>query len=449
MQCSAIERKGITIEPDPDNGGLILPEGFRALVVADSVGPTRHIAVNSNGDVFAKLRITRGELGNVAMRDTNSDGRVDIFQRFGDYPNDGSFATEMRIHNGYLYYSSERIVYRQKLSVVNLIPDGKPEILVVDHHPLQWHNAKSLAFDDSGGMYVTFSAPTNACEDWQSVSGASQSSAGVKGINPCPQLVEQAGIWRFSDSRLNQTQIDGKKYATGLRSVVGITWFNDKLYAVLHGRDYLSQHAPQYFTEWDNAILPGEEFIDLEEGDDIGWPYAYYDHYQGKRILAPEYGGDGTKEVHGFKDPIMAFPAHWAPNDLLFYSGNQFPTRYQKGAFVAFHGSTNRNPYPQGGYIVAFVPFKNGKLSKSWELFADGFVGKDTIYQMQEATYRPMGLAEGPDGSLYISESKSGKIWRVFFSGDYEEFGDKQLLIMEKIKKTKSYLNDPERINNN
>src|SRR5258708_3199458 len=89
---------------DADNGGLFLPDGFGALVVAESVGPSRHLAVNNNGDIYVKLRVTTGDAGNLALRDTNNDGKADIVQRFGNYPNDGSFATEMRIHNGYLYF---------------------------------------------------------------------------------------------------------------------------------------------------------------------------------------------------------------------------------------------------------------------------------------------------------------------------------------------------------
>jgi glucose/arabinose dehydrogenase len=196
---------------------------------------------------------------------------------------------------------------------------------------------------------------------------------------------------------------------------------DNSLYAVLHGRDYLHNHAPKYYGEWDNAVLPAEEFLKISENDDFGWPYSYFDPFKHKRMLAPEYGGDGQKEAPGYKLPIMPLPAHWAPNDLLFYKGNQFPHRYKNGAFIAFHGSTNRGPYPQGGYIVAFVPFKNGKFSEEWEVFADGFAGVDTIKQMADAKYRPMGLAEGPDGSLYISESRKGKIWRILFNGDKNE----------------------------
>jgi glucose/arabinose dehydrogenase len=441
---SCQNKKPIVIpSPDKDNGGLFLPDGFGALVVADSVGPTRHLAVNDNGDIYVKLRIIDGDLGNVALRDTNFDGKADIFQRFGNYPNDGSFATEMRIHNGYLYFSSEQVIYRQKLTPSKLIPDSKLERIVIDHHPIQWHNAKSLAFDDRGGMYVTFSAPTNTCE--VKVIAPGNPTPIISTPYPCPQLNDQGGIWRFDENKLEQSQSDGRRFATGLRSVVAISWNEEdnSLYALQHGRDWLSNHAPQYFSQWQNAVLPAEEFIKIKEGDDFGWPYTYYDPFKHKRILSPEYGGDGIKEIYDFVDPIMGLPAHWAPNDLLFYKGNQFPARYKKGAFIAFHGSTNRMPYPQAGYIVAFIPFENGKPTDKWEVFADGFAGVDTIANMSDAKYRPMGLSEGPDGSLYISESKKGKIWRIVFEGDPTKFLEAQLVSMEK-RKSRTYLKIPD-----
>src|SRR5690606_778567 len=140
----------------------------------------------------------------------------------------------------------------------------------------------------------------------------------------------------------------------------------------------------------------------------------------------PEYGGDGVKEGNGAKldAPLVGFPGHFAPQDLLFYKGVQFPARYKDGAFVAFHGSTNRPPYPQAGYIVAFVSMKDGKLTGPWEVFAYGFSGLDTIPTAPDADHRPMGLSEGPDGSLYVSDSQKGKIWRIMFKGDKKAFGE-------------------------
>ena len=100
---------------------------------------------------------------------------------------------------------------------------------------------------------------------------------------------------------------------------------------------------------------------------------------------------------------------------LLFYTGDQFPEHYKNGAFIAFHGSTIRAPYSQAGYFVGFVPFKDGKPSGEWEVFADGFAGMDTIINTTDALCRPMGLAQGPDGSLYVSDSSKGKIWRIMY----------------------------------
>jgi glucose/arabinose dehydrogenase len=315
---------------------------------------------------------------------------------------------------------------------------------MVDEYPIRWHNAKSLAFDNKGGMYVTFSAPTNACEDLRLTAG--DPNAVVKGEFPCSQLNILGGVWRFDENKLEQRQSDGVRFATGLRSIVGITWNKkqDNLYAVNHGRDYLHNHAPDYYSKWQNSVLPSEEFMLIKKDDDFGWPYTYYDHFKNKRMLAPEYGGDGKQEAKGYAEPIMGLPAHWAPNDLLFYTGSQFPDRYKDGAFIAFHGSTNRGPYPQAGYIVAFIPFKNGKPAGNLEVFADGFTQTDLVKQMKDSKYRPMGLAQGPDGSLYISESKNGKIWRVIFNGDRLNFDNKALKQMESLKQ-KSYLRIPDK----
>lgn len=434
------------IEADTLDGGLILPGGFEALVVSEGVGPSRHIAVNDNGDIYVKLRTATGRNGNVALRDTNGNGKADIIERFGDYPNDGKFGTEMKINEGYLYFSSELVVYRQKLINNKLIPIGKPEIIVVDPYPIRWHNAKSLAFDNNDNIYVTFSAPTNACEDWDSKPNT-YSTKDVKGQYPCEQLDILAGIWKFDKNKLGQDISDGERYATGIRSVVGLTWNseNNSLYGVNHGRDFLYNHAPQFYSEWDNTILPAEEFMKIKEGDNFGWPYTYYDHFKNQRMIAPEYGGDGQKTTNEYTEPIMGLPAHWAPNDLLFYTGDQFPERYKNGAFIAFHGSTNRVPYPQAGYVVGFIPFSGGKPNGKLEIFADGFAGREILVDMEDAKYRPMGLAQGPDGSLFISESKKGKIWRVFFSGDKNNFGETELEKMVK-RDQRSYTKIPDKV---
>jgi glucose/arabinose dehydrogenase len=105
-----------------------------------------------------------------------------------------------------------------------------------------------------------------------------------------------------------------------------------------------------------------------------------------------------------------------APNDILFYTGNQFPERYKNGAFIAFHGSWNRGPEPQAGYFVVFQPFKNGKPFGKWEVFADGFSGSPEKTASGRADHRPCGLAQSPDGSLYISDDSKGAIYKLTYS---------------------------------
>lgn len=114
---------------------------------------------------------------------------------------------------------------------------------------------------------------------------------------------------------------------------------------------------------------------------------------------------------------MLAFPGHWAPNDLLFYTGSQFPARYRNGAFIAFHGSWNRAPQRQAGYFVVFVPFIQGEPAREWEIFADDFTGTAApVESPADARFRPMGLAQGADGSLYISDSQRGRVWRVLYT---------------------------------
>ena len=448
LMTGLVQCKSPALPPhDPVNGGLELPGDFEAVVVIDSLdGAARHLVVNSNGDIYVKLRFPSPLGGNAALRDTDNDGKADVIKFFDDYLDRSSYGTSMRIHNGYLYFSSVTRVFRQKLAPGQLVPDSEIELMLTDTQPPRQHDTKPIAFDDKGNMYIPFGAPSDCCQ-------VDDRTPFSPGIDPCPILINRAGIWQFDANKPGQFQKDGRKYATGLRSIVALEWNykTNNLYTVMHGRDYLHSTWPKYFSEWEGAVLPSEEFLLLKEGADAGWPYYYYDQIKGKLLLSPEYGGDGKKEGKGseYTQPIVGFPGHFAPNDLLFYTGNQFPEHYKDGAFIAFHGSTSSAPYPQTGYFIGFVPFKNGAPSGPWEVFANGFAGIDTVVNTHDASYRPMGLAMGPDGSLYISDTEKGKIWRIIYKGDKTKFGKAQLLGMEKLKKEATNIKMPDEVADN
>ena len=239
-----------------------------------------------------------------------------------------------------------------------------------------------------------------------------------KGIDPCPELDLRAGIWKFDPARLYQRYGVSQRFATGIRNAVGLAWNSDlhALYATQHGRDDLHNSYPKLYSVEKSDDTPSEELLKVTAGGDYGWPYCYHDRALGLRVMAPEYGGDANKtgRCEDTKLPIASFPGHWAPDGLLFYRGTQFPVRYRNGAFITFHGSWNRTG-PQDGYKVIFLPFAGGAPVGDGETFADGFAGAEKT--PRGAKHRPVGLAEGPDGSLYISDDQRGRIWRVIYLG--------------------------------
>ncbi len=399
---------------DPELG-MRIPPGFEATVFAEMEGYARHMAVRDDGTLYLALTVRMGRgstMGLVAMQDRDGDGVADVIERFAtNIP-----GTALQFHDGDLYFGSKTAVYRFSFDGDELIPSAEPEI-VVDGFPVQrLHEAKTFAIDNEHNLYVNVGAPSNACmEEFR--------TRGSPGQLPCPHLEVQASVWRYDADAIGQVQVeDGEQFATGIRNAVAIQWSeeHERVYFLTHGRDALATLYPEYFTVEESAELPSEEMHILVAGGKYGWPYSYYDHIQGKRLLAPEYGGDGKKETEAglYAEPIATFPAHWAPNDLMFYTGEQFPARFRDGAFVVFHGSWNRAPLPQAGYNVVFVPFDGALPGPDFEIFAEGFEGADVLENPGAAVHRPTGIAEGVDGELYISSTVSGRVWQVRYVGE-------------------------------
>jgi glucose/arabinose dehydrogenase len=407
MLLAATSTSAQNIKPDTDNAGLTLPKGFAALKVADNVGRTRHIVVNKQGAIYAKLERLDNGKGIVVLKDTDGDGRTETKTTFANYTGTG-----IAIKGNYLYASSNKEVFKYALNENgDIVDENAAATLVTGLVDKGQHNSKSITLDNAGNIYVNVGAPSNSCQERDRTKGS-------MGMMPCPILDSAGGIWQFKTDQLNQTYATGVRYATGLRNVVGLDWNNqlNQLFVTQHGRDMLNNLFPDLYDTTVSAELPSETMYAINKGDNAGWPYIYYDHVKGKKMMAPEYGGDGKKTVDDkFINPAMAFPAHMAPNGLLFYTGNQFPARYKNGAFIAFHGSWNRSPLPQEGYYVVFVPYENGKPTGKWEVFADGFSGKTVVKNPRDAQHRPCGLAEGPDGSLYISDDVKGTIYRIMY----------------------------------
>jgi glucose/arabinose dehydrogenase len=403
-------------EPD----GLVLPPGFHASIVSEGLGPmVRHLAFRDRNRLYVSTERQDKDAANAGIIALHLDvrHRVDRIEHFGAIDN----GTGISFDRGALYAASAGGVYRFTFSGGELVPSAPPET-VVDGVP----SRTPLVFDGKGGLFLAVNSGSNFCVPANSIEGIGPVSRLPKdykpvGPKPCPSLAVRGGVWRFDATRTGQNFLTaGEHFATGLRDINALAWSRagNALYGVMYGRDGTHQFWPGLVSAAEDANV-SDEMFHIVKGTDMGWPYTYYDAARHARLAAPEYGGDGKTPVteSQYATPAVAFPAHVAPQDIAFYDGRQFPATYRGGAFIAFHGAGG--DLPEGhddGYDVVFVPFdRNGKAGMP-QVFCDGFAGPaKTDRNGNRAVYRPMGLAVGPDGALYVAESQKGRIWRISY----------------------------------
>ncbi|HEX4635147.1 MAG TPA: PQQ-dependent sugar dehydrogenase [Rhizomicrobium sp.] len=395
----------LALASEPD--GLTLPPGFHASVVAEGLGPIRHMAIRDNGDIYVSTSHRRDQpsAGIIALRQGPDHKAVQV-EHFSTVDQ----GTGIRIYKGALYAASGTGIYRFALDGSALVPVAAPETMVdglaASNHP--------IAFDGKGNLFVSLDGGGNICTDPNAPKGGKP-----VGLMPCPNLEVKGGIWRFDAAKSGQSFKDGEHYATGIRNSSALDWHEgDGLYSAMHGRDGTHATFPDIASASDDDAIPDEMFR-VVKGTDMGWPYSYYDGNRKLRLMAPEYGGDGKKspDQANYATAVAAFqPRRPAVLDLAFYNGSRFPRMYRGGAFLAMHGSEGA-PLPEGhaGYNVVFVPFAGDRAGKP-SVFIDGFAGPTSgDKNVSTAAYRPVGVAVGADGALYVADSNKGRIWRIAY----------------------------------
>ena len=420
---SAFPSAVLAAEPCPQTDtGIVVSPGFCATVFADNIGHARQMTVAPDGTLYVNTwsgvyynNDTPPEGGFlVALRDTKGGGRADRIARFGETAAEGGHGgTGITLYKDGLYAEiNDRIVrYALKDGVVSA---GQKPVTVLSGMPIKGdHPMHPFTIDADGNLFVSMGSATNTCE-------VKNRMPHSPGNDPCTELETRAGIWRYDANSTDQLFSPKERYASGIRNGEGMDFdAAGRLFVTQHGRDQLHEDWPELYSAQQGFELPAEEVMILNKGGWYGWPKCYFDPGQKKVVLAPEYGGDGGKKVGACAQallPVAAFPAHWAPNDLKIYKATQFPASYRGGAFIAFHGSWNRAPGPQGGYNVVFQPLADGKPSGDYIVFADGFAGAHK--EPGRAAHRPSGLAVSLDGALYVSDDKAGRIWRITYVGD-------------------------------
>src|SRR5262249_53777420 len=214
-------------------------------------------------------------------------------------------------------------ILRYPLKAGEISPSGPPDTIVSGLPGAPGHITRNFAITRDGIMYVNIGSRTNSCQEHDR-------APNLAGTNPCVELDTRAGIWKFDARKMNQTPSAANHFARGIRNAVGIALnpVDGKLWTTQHGRDQLGDWASALGLgeEKDkyNAENPAEELMQVNQGDDFGWPYCYYSVEEHHLVQAPEYGGDGKKvgECAGKKEPVAALPGHWAPNALFFYTGS-------------------------------------------------------------------------------------------------------------------------------
>ncbi|HEY9126456.1 MAG TPA: c-type cytochrome, partial [Acidobacteriaceae bacterium] len=349
----------------------------------------------------------------VALQDTTGSGHADVVRRFGPTESDGSHGgTGIFLYDNHLYAEMNDSIVRFQMPGDAIVPTGAPEVIVSGLPLTGDHPMHPFYISDDGQLFVDVATATNACQE-------KNRTLHSPGLSPCTEQETRGGIWRYDAKKTGQAFSAAERYATGIRNGegFGVDKANHKVYVTQHGRDQLHANWPEIYKPEQEATLPSEEVMLLKEGGDYGWPTCYYDPGLKRLVLAPEYGGDGKKAglCSAKTGPVAAFPAHWGPNGMVFYDQKQFPAAYHNGLFIAFHGSWDRAPYAQSGYNIVFQALTKSGAPGRCEIFADGFAG-GTI-SPEGAIHRPSGVAEGPDGALYVADDMKGRIYKITWTG--------------------------------
>lgn len=359
-------RNASKVIPKPEGAKLTLPSGFQISVfVEGDFQQPRGMLQAPNGDVF----VTESQGNRISiLRDSNGDGRLD--ERF-------VFATGLNRPFGlafwrdYLYVGNTNAVVRFKYKYGQTKAEGAPEKIADLESGPRGHWTRNVIFNQAGTkMYVAVGSASN-----------------VDGGEPSTR----AAINEFNPDGTGQ-----RIYASGTRNPVGLAW-NPKtkqLWSAVEERDLIGDDlVPEYVTS-------------IKEGGFYGWPYGYIGQHED-----PRRRGERPDLVAKAIVPDVLIQAHSAVLGMLFYDGKMFPSDYQGDAFVALHGSWNRNL--RTGYKIIRIKFKNGKPVGGYDDFLVGWMlGEDK----PEVWGRPVGLLVLKDGSMLISDDGGNKIWRVTYS---------------------------------
>lgn len=301
------------------------------------------------------------------LRDTNGDGVADVRTVFLKDLH-SPFGMSLVGENFYVANTDALIRFAYHVGETQISTPGT-KVADLPGGPINHHWTKNvLANADGSRLYVTSGSNSNVAEN------------GIEAERQRAAILE-----------IDPTNGTTRIFASGLRNPNGMGWQpqSGELWTVVNERDELgSDLVPDYMTS-------------IKKGGFYGWPYSYYGTHVDERVKPQREDLVATAIV-----PDYALGPHTGSLGLVFYQGQQFPERFDGGAFVGQHGSWNRKP--RSGYKVVFVPFANGRPAGDAEDILTGFVN-----EAGEALGRPVGVAVDKGGAVLVADDVGNVIWRV------------------------------------
>ena len=335
-----------------------LPPGFKAEVWASDVLDARGLRQGDKGTVFVSSLFVAGKI--YAVVDKGGKREVKTLAEKLFLPNGIEF------HKGSLYVATPKDITRYD-DIENRLDAPPAPVMVYDKLPGEVpHGWKFIKVGPDGKLYVPIGAPCNICEPG-------------------------SGFAKITRMNLDGSGVED--VALGVRNTVGFDFDpkNGELWYTNNGRDWLSEDLPN--DSLNHVTKKGQHF---------GFPYCH----QGN-VADPEFGWG--KDCRQFAQPALLTGAHAGTLGMRFYTGRQFPKKYQGAIFIARHGPWNRTQKYAADVVVAWPDGKGG-IAKM-EPFLTGLV------ENNEYLGRPVDVLVLKDGSLLVSDDHNGAIYRISYAG--------------------------------
>jgi glucose/arabinose dehydrogenase len=335
-----------------------VPKGYSIQVYAEGIPNVRMLRFTRTGE----LLVSRPRAGEVVLLDRDrtgdgqSDGRTVLLS-------DLNRPHGLELRDGWLYVGEADAIGRIRFDLAGTRTSGSYERIVTGLPAGGNHWTRTPRFGPDGLLYVGIGSSCNVCVEEDSRRGS---------------------VLRFRADGSGE-----EVYATGLRNTVGIDWRpgTSELYGTDNGRDLLGDDMPPC------------ELNRIVQGGDYGWPYA-----NGNRVPDPDFGAGQQERIAASTPPAFAFRAHNAPLGMTFIRRGDLHPELRGAALVALHGSWNRTK--KDGYKVVSLHWDEAGAITERD-FMVGFLHDDDVVG------RPVDVAEGPDGAIYVSDDYAGVIWRV------------------------------------